>query len=98
MLQEKFIPRNEHYCAEVTEQEKQFEFLYTTSIYISIKTFIVLLTVNNHIWKLDPSRWELKEFCDKGAKENILIEEERWVDKKETWVKSKFRSFIIFLH
>jgi len=27
---------------------------------------------------MDPSRWELKGLCDKGAKENVLIEEERW--------------------
>ena len=40
-----FITRNEHYCAEVSEQEEQFECIYTISVYLSIKTFIVLLLI-----------------------------------------------------
>jgi len=47
---------------------------------------------------MDPSRWELKGLCDKGAKENVLIEEERWGGGGETREKSKITSFIIFIH
>ena len=51
VTEKKFIPRNEHYCAEVSEQEEQLQFIYTTAIYIPIKTFTSL--VNNRTWILD---------------------------------------------